>query len=137
MVRGLWVEVVLYKIPLLVLTNEAYFRVVDTGWTHDGQEQKAYAKGMRLLEAGCVVSEYRTRRRRDFYTHRLLVRGLLRARAVAAELGYLGKILGTSSVHLARLFSFTPNSIVGYKWFIEVAAITGDYRATTSKAFTC
>ncbi|KAK0701287.1 Quinolinate phosphoribosyl transferase [Lasiosphaeris hirsuta] len=71
LVKGLWVDVILYEIPLLALTSEAYFRFVDTDWNHDGQKQNAYAKGMRLLEAGCTISEYGTRRRRDFHIHEL------------------------------------------------------------------
>jgi nicotinate phosphoribosyltransferase len=112
-VRGLWVDVVLYEIPLLALTSEAYFRFVDTDWTHDGQGEKAYAKGMRLLEAGCTVSEYGTRRRRDLHTHELVVRGLVRARAAAEQSGLSGRLSGTSNVHLARQFGLTPTGTVG------------------------
>ncbi|TVY91763.1 putative nicotinate phosphoribosyltransferase [Lachnellula willkommii] len=43
-IKGLWVETILYEIPLLALTSEAYFRFMDTDWTYDGQEDKAYAK---------------------------------------------------------------------------------------------
>ncbi len=136
-VRGPWVDVVLFEIPLLALTSEAYFRFVDTDWTHDGQEEKAYAKGMRLFKAGCVMSEYGTRRRRDFHTHQLVVRGLLRARAAAEELGCSGKLSGTSNVHLARVFGLTPKGTVGHEWFMGIAALTGDYRTATTEALAC
>ena len=78
-IKGLWVETILYEIPLLALTSEAYFRFMDTEWSYDGQEEKAYEKGIRLLEGGCITSEFGTRRRRDYHTQALVFRGLVRA----------------------------------------------------------
>ena len=135
-VKGLWVDTILYEIPLLALASEAYFRFVDTDWTHDSQEDKAYAKGMRLLEAGCTFSEYGTRRRRDFKTHYLVIRGLMRARADAEELGFAGRLSGTSNVHLAREFGITPKGTVGHEWFMGVAAITGYAQDAVTTALT-
>lgn len=40
-VNGLWVDTMLYEIPLLALTSEAYFRFCDRDWKHDGQEGRS------------------------------------------------------------------------------------------------
>jgi nicotinate phosphoribosyltransferase len=133
-VKGLWVETILYEIPLLALTSEAYFRFMDTDWTYDGQEEKAYRKGMRLLEGGCVVSEFGTRRRRDYHTQALVFRGLVKAKKEGGRTGLLGKISGTSNVHLAMRFGIPPIGTVAHEWFMGVAAITGDYREATFRA---
>jgi nicotinate phosphoribosyltransferase len=133
-VSGLWVETILYEIPLLALTSEAYFRFMDTDWTYDGQEEKAYQKGMRLLEAGCIVSEFGTRRRRDYHTQALVFRGLVKAKKEGERRGLPGKISGTSNVHLAMRFGIPPIGTVAHEWFMGVAAITGDYKTATTTA---
>ncbi|TVY73199.1 Nicotinate phosphoribosyltransferase [Lachnellula suecica] len=133
-VKGLWVDTILYEIPLLALTSEAYFRYMDTDWTYDGQEDKAYAKGMRLLEAGCVVSEFGTRRRRDYHTQALVFRGLTRAKKEGEKTGLPGSISGTSNVHLAMRFGIPPIGTVAHEWFMGVAALSGDYKTATLKA---
>jgi nicotinate phosphoribosyltransferase len=133
-VKGLWVETILYEIPLLALTSEAYFRFIDTDWIYDGQEEHAYAKGMRLLEAGCVVSEFGTRRRRDYHTQALVFRGLVKARKEGEKTGLPGQISGTSNVHLAMRFGIPPIGTVAHEWFMGVAAITGDYETATKTA---
>lgn len=133
-VKGLWVETILYEIPLLALTSEAYFRFMDTDWTYDGQEDKAYRKGIKLLEAGCIVSEFGTRRRRDYHTQALVFRGLVKAKKDAEAKALPGKITGTSNVHLAMRFGIPPVGTVAHEWYMGVAAITGDYERATTEA---
>jgi nicotinate phosphoribosyltransferase len=133
-VKGLWVDTILYEIPLLALTSEAYFRFMDKDWKYDGQEEKAHEKGMRLLEGGCIVSEFGTRRRRDYHTQALVIRGLVKASKEGAQKGLPGKISGTSNVHLAMRFGIPPVGTVGHEWFMGVAAITSDYERATETA---
>lgn len=133
-VKGLWVDTILYEIPLLALTSEAYFRFMDKDWKYDGQEEKAYEKGMRLLEGGCIVSEFGTRRRRDYHTQALVIRGLVKASKEGTQKGLPGKISGTSNVHLAMRFGIPPIGTVAHEWFMGVAAITDDYERATETA---
>lgn len=133
-IKGLWVETILYEIPLLALTSEAYFRFMDTDWTYDGQEEKAYDKGMQLLEGGCIVSEFGTRRRRDYHTQALVFRGLVKANKDGEMKGLPGKISGTSNVHLAMRFGIPPIGTVAHEWFMGVAAITNQYEHATETA---
>ncbi len=134
LIKGKWVETILYEIPLLALTCEAYFRFMDTDWTYDGQEEKAYEKGMRLLEGGCVTSEFGTRRRRDYHTQALVFRGLVKAKKEGEKRGLPGQISGTSNVHLAMRFGIPPIGTVAHEWFMGVAAITGNYETATATA---
>ncbi|KAK4105715.1 nicotinate phosphoribosyltransferase [Parathielavia hyrcaniae] len=133
-ISGTWAETILYEIPLLALTSETYFRFMDSDWTYEGQEELAFEKGMRLLEAGCVFSEFGTRRRRDYHTQALVFRGLTRASNEAQKRGFPGKLSGTSNVHLAMRFNIPPVGTVAHEWFMGTAAIVGDYQKATEEA---
>ncbi|KAF1951675.1 nicotinate phosphoribosyltransferas-like protein [Byssothecium circinans] len=125
--EGLWLDTILYEIPLLALVSEAYFKFCDKDWSYAGQEEKAYQKGLKLLEEGCIFSEFGTRRRRDYHTQELVLRGLRRAEAEAAQKGWAGKLTGTSNVHFAMKHKIQPVGTVAHEWFMGVAAITNDY----------
>ncbi|CAK7263457.1 nicotinate phosphoribosyltransferase [Sporothrix epigloea] len=133
-IRGKWVDTILYEIPILALTSEAYFKFMDTDWNYDGQQELAFDKGMRLLEAGCVLSEFGTRRRRDYHTQALVFRGLVQASREAEKRSLPGKLSGTSNVHLAMRFNLAPVGTVAHEWFMGIAALTGDYRQATEEA---
>ncbi|KAF6805977.1 nicotinate phosphoribosyltransferase [Colletotrichum sojae] len=133
-IKGSWLETILYEIPLLALTSEAYFRFMDTDWSYDGQEDLAFDKGLRLLEAGCTFSEFGTRRRRDYHTQALVFRGLVKASKEAEKKGLPGKLTGTSNVHLAMRFGIPPVGTVAHEWFMGIAAIHDDYKAATELA---
>ncbi|CAK7566642.1 MAG: nicotinate phosphoribosyltransferase [Sporothrix epigloea] len=133
-IRGNWVDTILYEIPILALTSEAYFKFMDADWNYEGQQELAFDKGMRLLEAGCVVSEFGTRRRRDYHTQALVFRGLVQASREAEKRGFPGKLSGTSNVHLAMRFNIPPVGTVAHEWFMGIAALTGDYRQATEEA---
>lgn len=133
-IKGAWSETILYEIPMLALTSEAYFRFIDTDWTYEGQEEAAYAKGQKLLEAGCTFSEFGTRRRRDYHTQALVFRGLVKASKQAEARGLSGKLSGTSNVHLAMRFGIPPVGTVAHEWFMGIAAIQDDYKNATEAA---
>lgn len=133
-IKGTWVDTILYEIPMLALTSEAYFKFMDTDWNYEGQEKQAFDKGLQLLEAGCVTSEFGTRRRRDYHTQALVFRGLVQASKEAEKKGFPGKLSGTSNVHLAMRFNIPPVGTVAHEWFMGVAAILGDYKQATEVA---
>ncbi|KAH0543112.1 hypothetical protein FGG08_002538 [Glutinoglossum americanum] len=136
-VRGLWVETILYEIPLLALTSEAYFRFCDRAWAYDGQEETAYRKGVSLLHHGIKFSEFGTRRRRDYHTQDLVLEGLIRAVGDSADHGWKGRLLGTSNVHFAHKYGIVPVGTIAHEWFMGIAAITNDYLSASETALEC
>ncbi|KAF2109605.1 nicotinate phosphoribosyltransferase [Lophiotrema nucula] len=132
--EGLWLDTILYEIPLLALVSEAYFKFIDKDWTYEGQVDQAYQKGVKLLESGCIFSEFGTRRRRDYHTQDLVLQGLRRAQDEATKNGWKGKLSGTSNVHFAMKHGLLPVGTVAHEWFMGVAAITDDYENANETA---
>ena len=131
---GLWVETILYEIPLLALISEAYFKFCDRDWTYAGQVEQAKKKGLILMENGCMASEFGSRRRRDYRTQDMVIEGLRQAQEEGAARGYRGKITGTSNVHFAMRYGIPPVGTVAHEWFMGVAAVTASYRSATEAA---
>lgn len=124
-VAGPWVDTILYEVPLLALTSEAYFKFSETDWDYRRQNGRAFLKARQLIEAGCMFSEFGTRRRRSYYTQELVMQGLKTAsrKVNFPHLGNKGRV-STSNVHFARLFAFDPVGTVAHEWFMGIASIT-------------
>lgn len=133
-IGGLWLHTILYEIPLLALTSEAYFRFCDKDWNHDMQEEKAYMKGVRLLSHDCIFSEFGTRRRRDYQTHDLVMQGLVRAAMEGKNQEWKGKLSGTSNVHMAMKYGVAPVGTVAHEWIMGIASVTNDYEHANETA---
>lgn len=108
--------------------SELYFRVVDKDWDYDGQAESAYSKARTLLQAGCIISEFGTRRRRSYHIQDLVVETLIRA---SKDMPGQGKFAGTSNVHLAYKHGTNPVGTIAHEWFMGVAAIRGYQNANS------
>jgi len=125
-VHGLWLETILYEVPLMSALSDAYFRTVDTDWTYEGQEELAYQKGLAFLKNGIMLSEFGTRRRRSLNAQRLVIEGLVRARdEFQGKAGISGQLRGTSNVHLAHKYGLTPIGTIAHEWTMGIAALRG------------
>jgi nicotinate phosphoribosyltransferase len=133
-VEGLWLDTILYEIPLLALTSQAYFMFTDKDWDYANQEEKAYRKGCTLLQNGCVFSEFGSRRRRDYHTQDLVMKGLSRAAEEGKKQGWPGVMVGTSNVHFAMKYNTGAVGTVAHEWYMTIAAITDDYENSNELA---
>ncbi|KAL8732101.1 MAG: hypothetical protein Q9181_004079 [Wetmoreana brouardii] len=133
-IGGRWLDTILYEIPLLALTSEAYFKFCDRDWNYKHQEERAHVKGCKLIENGCIFSEFGSRRRRDYHTQDLVIQGLKRAAADGRSRGWKGKLSGTSNVHFAMKYDIAPVGTVAHEWFMGVASITNDYEHANETA---
>ncbi|PKY00592.1 nicotinate phosphoribosyltransferase [Aspergillus campestris IBT 28561] len=134
LVKGLWLDTILYEIPLLSLTSQAYFMFIDKDWDYSNQEDKAFRKGCTLLENDCAFSEFGTRRRRDYHTQDIVMTGLQRAVEESKKNGWSGVFTGTSNVHFAMKYDVNPVGTVAHEWYMGIAAITNDYRNANEMA---
>ncbi|KAK9712698.1 nicotinate phosphoribosyltransferase [Basidiobolus ranarum] len=128
-IEGIWHEVTLYEIPLLFLVSEAYFKFSDTEWTYDGQYEKALEKARVLLENGCKFMEFGTRRRRDYHTQEIIMSALAQAAKEYQEAAQddeksiqeRGTLIGTSNVHLGRLFNLKPVGTMAHEFVMGIS----------------
>ncbi|KAL0568599.1 nicotinate phosphoribosyltransferase [Marasmius crinis-equi] len=121
-VTGPWVETILWETPLMACLSESYFAVDDVDWNYDGQEELAYEKGKTLLEAGCALSEFGTRRRRSYKNQDIVMKGLVKA---SQEIHGPGVLVGTSNTHLAHLHNIRPVGTIAHEWFMGLGALKG------------
>lgn len=124
-VEGLWVDTIVYEIPLLALVSEAYFRFVETNWSNEGQRELAAVKAKTLLDHGCIFSEFGTRRRRSREAQDLVLQGI--HDSVVAHPNGKQLYRGTSNVYLAMKYNVTPVGTVAHEWMMGIAAYTQDY----------
>lgn len=74
-ITGKWERTVLWEVPLMALISEIYFSLCDINWIHSPGDQDALAlnKAAALQNAGCIFTDFGTRRRRNKQTQNIVV----------------------------------------------------------------
>ena len=118
-VRGPWYLTIYWEVPLLALISELYFQMTEAT-PLDDWKAIAHAKFGRMAEAGCMVSDFGSRRRFSYMVHDAVVEILK---------GY-DCCSGTSNVHLAHKYGLTPIGTMAHEWIMAHACMYGYRRAT-------
>lgn len=127
-IEGSWSDTILLEVKLLAIISELYY--IMTG-EHSRLDMKAcydrtYTKGRRLLEAGCVFSDFGTRRRASFEAEDTVVRALKDSSMAG---GNEGKFVGSSNVYLAMKHDLIPVGTMAHEFICAIGGMYGPQMA--------
>nr|WP_298146438.1 nicotinate phosphoribosyltransferase [uncultured Pseudomonas sp.] len=115
--RGPWLHVILYEIPLLAIISEVrnryrYREVVLEQASEQLYRKLDWLKGEASSSelAGFQVADFGTRRRFSYRVQEQMVHILKR--------DFPGRFVGTSNVHLAREFDLKPIGTMAHEWLM-------------------
>lgn len=127
-IEGVWAEVILLEVKILAIISELYYIVTgqDKTFDYDVYYDKSYTKAERLITAGCVYSDFGTRRRSSFKAEDAVVHAMSDYQRVLTKSGKAakGRFVGTSNIYLAMKYDVTPVGTMAHEF---IAAIGGMY----------
>lgn len=126
--EGNWSDTILLEVKVLAIISELYYEVtgqtdkLDYGQCYD----TAYHKAERLLGAGCVYSDFGTRRRASLQAEDTVVRAM---RDCQRAQQWPGRFVGTSNVYLAMKYDLTPVGTMAHEFVCAIAGMYGPQMA--------
>ncbi|MBD5237017.1 MAG: nicotinate phosphoribosyltransferase [Bacteroidales bacterium] len=126
--EGAWSNTILLEVKVLAIVSELYYIMSGEDRKFDYKEyyDKASVKGKRLIEGGCVFSDFGTRRRASFKAQDIAIKAMT---DIASTLEGPGRFIGTSNVYFAMKYDLTPIGTMAHEL---ICAIAGMYGPTMS-----
>lgn len=126
--EGSWADTILLEVKVLAIISELYYRMkgTDVGFDYDAYYRKAYEKASRLLEAGCVFSDFGTRRRASFEAEDAVVRAM---KDCQLSRSWPGRFVGTSNVYLAMMHDLLPVGTMAHEFVCAIGGMYGPQMA--------
>ncbi len=127
-IEGCWSDTILLEVKILAIISELYYIMTGENNRFDYQSyyDKSYEKGRRLLEAGCVFSDFGTRRRASFEAEDTVVRAM---KACCHSQDWPGRFVGTSNVYLAMKHDLLPVGTMAHEFVCAIGGMYGPQMA--------
>ncbi len=127
--EGNWTDTILLEVKVLAIISELYYIVTgqDQTFDYDDYYQRAYQKAERLLDAGCIFSDFGTRRRASFQAEETVVRAFRDCYDAHKHEG--GKVVGTSNVYLAMKYNMMPVGTMAHEFICAIGGMYGPQMA--------
>ena len=116
-VRGPWLHVILYEIPLLAIVSEVRNRYRYREVRMEQVGERLYQK-LDWLRQEASVHELAGLRLADFGTRRRFSYPVQEAVVHILKQDFPGHFVGTSNVHLAREYDLKPIGTMAHEWFM-------------------
>lgn len=127
--EGRWCETILLEVKVLAIVSELYYMMtgLDAAFSYDDFYARSWQKAQRMLDAGCVFSDFGTRRRASFEAQDTAVRAM----SECAGSGHAGRgvFMGTSNVYLAMKYDLTPVGTMAHELVCAIAGMYGPQMA--------
>ncbi len=127
-IEGSWADTILLEVKILSIISELYYIMTDQtdSFRLDTYYDKTLRKGERLLEAGCVFSDFGTRRRVSFEAEETVVRAL---KDCYNSKPWPGRFVGTSNVYLAMKYDLIPVGTMAHEFVCAIGGMYGPQMA--------
>ena len=127
-IEGYWANTILLEVKLLAIISELFYIMTgqDAKLDYEKCYTKAYEKAARLLDAGCVYSDFGTRRRASLQAEDAVVRAMSDCQKSRQ---WEGTFVGTSNVYLAMKYDLTPVGTMAHEFVCAIAAMHGPQMA--------
>jgi len=133
-IEGPWYRTILFEVKVMALISELYFQLTpNPEMLRDHidspleTQSRAVSKARHLSDAGCVFSDFGTRRRFSYRTQDLVLTSMK-----AFEFSGSCGLAGTSNVHLAMKHDLIPKGTQAHEWHMFHAAKYGFHMATST-----
>lgn len=127
-IEGCWSDTIMLEVKVLAIISELYY--IMTGRTgrldYGASYEKSYRKAQRLIAAGCMFSDFGTRRRASFDAQDTVVRAMKQCSDV---MGGPGGFIGTSNVYFAMKYDLTPIGTMAHEFVCAIAGMYGPQMA--------
>ncbi|MFH1154848.1 MAG: nicotinate phosphoribosyltransferase [Pseudomonadota bacterium] len=125
-ISGPWYRTILWEVPLLALISELFFIMTHARPITETQRTSINIHKARVLSDNAIrFADFGTRRRFSFQSHKAMIHDILQTGN--------STLIGTSNVHLARLFNIKPIGTLAHEWFMFHAVLNG-YRMANRTA---
>lgn len=126
--EGNWSDTILLEVKVLAIISELFYMMTgQTGrFDYDAYYEKSRQKAERLLAAGCVYSDFGTRRRASFEAEDTVIRAM---KDCAESRPWPGKFVGTSNVYLAMKYDLVPVGTMAHEFVCAIGGMFGPQMA--------
>ena len=126
--EGCWSNTIFLEVKVLAIISELYYMMTgeDSLFDYDLYYTKSYGKARRLIEAGCMFSDFGTRRRASFRAQETAVKAM---KDCQESIHGPGKFIGTSNVYLAMKYDLVPIGTMAHELICAIAGMYGPQMA--------
>ncbi|MDE7179722.1 MAG: nicotinate phosphoribosyltransferase [Muribaculaceae bacterium] len=124
--EGTWSDTILLEVKVLAIVSELYYILTgqEAKLDYDDFAVRSAEKARRLIEGGCIYSDFGTRRRASFCAQEAVVKAM-------KECGVSGpgRFVGTSNVWFAKEYDLTPIGTMAHEFVCAIAGMYGPQMA--------
>lgn len=126
--EGGWAETIFLEVKVLAIISDLYYEMTGQAGVFDygAYYHKTYRKAERLLAAGCVFSDFGTRRRASFRAEDTVIRAM---KDCYQNREWPGKFVGTSNVYLAMKHDVLPVGTMAHEFVCAIGGMYGPQMA--------
>lgn len=126
--EGAWSDTIMLEVKVLAIISELYYMMIGkaSSLDYDAYYERSYDKALRLIEAGCVFSDFGTRRRASFAAQDTVVSAMKKCRD---RISGPGSFVGTSNVYFAMKYDLTPIGTMAHELICAIAGMYGPQMA--------